>query len=186
MNSRQTLFLVVGLIAMAGCKAEPPDNSGPAGPVPDGGGADYADLVVSFTEADNSTRTCTEAGTAVCEQQTGSCQDHPALGAPDDIRYSLAPAGALEIAFICRPILDRVQGESPASDFRVWATGASASNPGVVSVSRDGGAYQTLGTLNSDNQDFYITDEGFDYVRFIRISGGSAQTIQIDAIEALR
>lgn len=185
MTHSATLLIIAGLLALQSCQAQPPENGGPVGTGADAGGSDYADLVVSFTQ-DGVTQTCTEAGTAVCGAQTGSCASHPALGAPDEQRFELQSSGLLEVAFVCRPILDRVDGETPVPDFRVLASGASDSNPGVVSISRDGDVYQTLGTLIRADQEFYITDEGFDYVRFIRISGGPASSIQIDAIEALR
>jgi len=185
MRSRPTLLIAAGLLAVQACEAQPPDLGGPPGDGADAGGSDYADLIVSFTE-DGVTQTCGEVGTAVCGAQTGNCMDHPALGAPDAIVYELEPGGLLEVAFVCRPILDRVDGDTPIPDFRVLASGASDSNFGVIEISRDGDVYQSLGNLIRADQEFHITDTGFDYVRFIRISGAPTAAIQIDAIEALR
>lgn len=185
MGGGATLRIASGLLALQACQAQPPDLNGPSGTGADAGGADYADLIVSYT-LDGITQTCSEVGMAVCGTQMGSCMDHPALGAPDGIFYELQPVGLLEVGFVCRPILDRVDGATPVPDFRILASGASDSNPGVVSISRDGDVYQTLGNLIRANQEFHITDLGFDYVRFVRIFGAPEASIQIDAIEALR
>jgi hypothetical protein len=161
-----TAFAVTPAVALGGCRADLPTVIDAGEDVVDDC-TPYADLLVTYTDA------------------TGApAMGGAALGPPDDTSISIAVNAALEVGFVgLGAVLD--DGEAFGPDIRVHAT-ASAGTEVEVSLSTDGAAWETAGTITDEMLDIEIANTAsLSQATFVQLVGVAGQ-LSVDALQSLQ
>ena len=182
------LVTCVAFACASGC-AEPP-------PLPpdtfDFGTTGYVDHVIGFTSGGVPT-SCAQMGATDCPHAVppfpcaaGGQDANVVLDAPDGKTFPLNSMDKIEAAFLCSIVIEHSDATgTPVPSLQIFAT-LDAGASGVVEVSYDGSAYDTLDRLDVDNKTFSLSRSSLHVIRFVRITNvGGQGAIHVDALQGL-